>query len=243
MDEIWKDIPGYEGLYQASNLGRIKSLDRVIMRKNGFPQTWKGRILKPKHYPNGYLFVNLHTSQKAFDFLVHRAVAITFIPNPNKYPNINHKDENKENNSINNLEWCTQKYNLNYGNCKEKQKESKIQRGYIKTIYQYSLDGNLIASYESCSEATRKTGINNLSAACLGKYTQAGGFLWSYSSIPPKLNLRKTSSRIVYLLNDEGVIVKEYASMREAAREHNTHHHQIGKWCRSDNPYWKLKYE
>lgn len=117
MNEIWKDIPNFEGYYQASNLGRIKSVTRKAKVKilNNDYRTVKGQLLSPAKTRDGYLKVSLSKNHKRYYFKVHRLVAITFIPNPNNYPCVNHIDENKLNNKIDNLEWCTIKYNCNYG--------------------------------------------------------------------------------------------------------------------------------
>lgn len=101
--EVWEDVPGYEGYYQVSSMGNIRSFHRG------------GRILKPHVSRNGYQFVFLSNDTSKTYWFVHRIVAITFIPNPHNYPIINHKDENKLNCSVSNLEWCTYTYNLTYG--------------------------------------------------------------------------------------------------------------------------------
>ena len=107
MKEIWKSIKNYEGLYEVSNLGRVKSLN--------YNKTGKEQILKPAKVKNGYLLVGLCNNKKVKTYHVHRLVAQTFIPNPNDLPQVNHKDEDKENNCIDNLEWCSAEYNMNYG--------------------------------------------------------------------------------------------------------------------------------
>lgn len=112
MSEIWRDIDGYDGKYQVSNIGRIRS-------------TYSGTkhrivILKSMMQKNGYLYVILWKDNKKKHKLIHRLVALSFIENPNHYTEVNHKDENKENNIADNLEWCEHKYNMNYGNIKEK---------------------------------------------------------------------------------------------------------------------------
>lgn len=115
--EIWKDIPGYEGRYQASNTGQIKALARK--RKNGIVSD--ERILKQQTWPLGYKKVTLCNDDNAHKTLfVHRLIALTFIDNPNNLPFVNHKDENGSNNHVENLEWCTQTYNANYGHRLEK---------------------------------------------------------------------------------------------------------------------------
>ena len=112
--EIWKDIPGYEGLYQASNLGRIKSLDKVVFQKaknnSVSKHIYKGKILKPILHDNGYNYVTLNYKIIS----VHKLIAKTYLENNEKLPQINHKDGNKTNNNINNLEYCSASYNMKH---------------------------------------------------------------------------------------------------------------------------------
>lgn len=123
--ERWCDIPEYKGKYQISNLGRIKSLSRTSNNRNGSFKT-KEIIMKPMKASNGYLIACLWKNNKQKKFIIHKLVADAFIPNPNGYKEINHKDENKENNIVDNLEWCNHKYNMNYGKIKEKISKSRI---------------------------------------------------------------------------------------------------------------------
>ena len=137
QNEIWKDIEGYEGLYQVSNLGRVKSLERIDRHNH----LVKERILKPKIEPNGYFRVDLCKEGKVKTLSVHRLVAQTFIPNPEGLPQINHKNENKALNVVflrddgsvdecrSNLEWCDRKYNCNYGTRNERQVQTGISKG------------------------------------------------------------------------------------------------------------------
>ena len=133
IEEIWKDIPEYEGYYQASNLGHVRSIDRrVPNRKKGYTDMFfKGRILKPKVDRYGYLMIVLSKEHIRKNTTVHRMIAKTFIPNPNNYPDINHKDNFKINNKIENLEWCTCQMN-NFHRWKSKnQIEYKLNDGVI----------------------------------------------------------------------------------------------------------------
>ena len=114
IEEIWKPIKNYEGLYEVSNLGRIKGVTRYVKGKVGY-RIQKEKIRKCEVSSNGYLHVLLCKNGKYTTHNVHRLVAGAFIPNPDNLPEINHKDENKENNCVDNLEWCTRKYNMNYG--------------------------------------------------------------------------------------------------------------------------------
>lgn len=113
MQEVWKDIKNYEGCYQISNLGRVRSLTRKVKTFNGV-RTSKGQLLKPLKTNTGYYRVDLKQNQKDKYMSIHRLVAEAFIPNPNNYPCVNHKDNNPQNNCVDNLEWCTQSYNVKY---------------------------------------------------------------------------------------------------------------------------------
>ena len=113
--EEWKDIEGYEGLYQVSSFGRIRSLDKTVICKNGREFFMKGRIIRTRPNNRGYIMVGLHKNKNFKLCLVHRLVAKAFIPNPDNLPQINHKNENKYYNHVSNLEWCDNWYNEHYG--------------------------------------------------------------------------------------------------------------------------------
>ena len=115
MQEIWKDVKGFEGFYQVSNLGRVRSLDRIAVSENRSTQKIKGAIKKVKVGKNGYYMVMFYKDSKYKCAYVHRLVAQAFIPNPDNLPQVNHKDEIRTNNCVDNLEWCDSKYNNNYG--------------------------------------------------------------------------------------------------------------------------------
>ena len=159
--EEWKSIPGYEGLYEVSNLGRVRSLDRYIKYSNGQIRLHKGRILNPSKDTNGYLKVLLKCNTKCKTITVHRLVALTFLPNPDNLPCVNHKDEDKTNNRVENLEWCTQQYNLNYNGVLKKRsqrmKENGIyeRRSQIKRIKHPELIG--LDEKEYIKEYRKKT--------------------------------------------------------------------------------------
>ena len=124
-NEIWRDIEGYEGSYQVSNLGRVKSLFREAGTVNK-KYTCKEKILKPRRQKRDYYAVMLWKDGKSRQFRVHRLVAQAFIPNPDNLPVINHKDENPSNNEADNLEWCTVKYNSYYGTCRDKIRQKRL---------------------------------------------------------------------------------------------------------------------
>lgn len=179
MEEVWRDIKGYEGIYQVSNLGRVKSLDRKIRHSKSKFLNVKGKVLKPKIGTSGYLEVDLRQNGKHQHCRIHRLVAQAFIPNPNNFPIVNHKDENKLNANVNNLEWCNSKYNSNWGTAIER----TVNKKSIKII-QIDKDSNKIINvFASSAEAARKTGIGqgHISSCCTGKRKTTGGYRWKYA--------------------------------------------------------------
>lgn len=190
--EEWRDIQGFEGLYQVSNLGRVKSLDRVVYKKDGTTQIYKERILKQSNLWNEYLVVNLSRNGKPIMHRIHRLVAEAFLPNPNNYPIINHKDENKTNNSVDNLEWCSYSYNLNYGTARERGLQANKENGIYdrlkelrsKAVNQIDIFSNeIIKQWKSMREVERELGFSNsaISKCCKGKKKTYKGFIWKYA--------------------------------------------------------------
>ena len=169
MNEVWKDIVEYEGIYQVSNLGKVKN-------KNN-------KLLKLKKDKNGYLIAYLYKNSIMKCKKVHRLVAKAFIPNLENKPQVNHKDGNKQNNNVNNLEWCSNRENIIH--CWENNLHTKKfgnKHDGARKILQYDLDGNFIKCWGSIVEASKyyNTTINNL-WACLNKKSKtAKGFLWEY---------------------------------------------------------------
>ena len=182
MEEIWKDIKDYEGLYQVSNLGRVKHLEftRLNPLTNGV-STIKEKILKQNLTPFGYLSVALYKNGKKKWYFVHRLVAKAFISNPDDLPIINHKDENKVNNSVENLEWCDYLYNSNYGTRNNRLSKTKTNNTYNTKPVLCVETGRI---YPSIREAARQTNIPNthISACCLNKphHKTAGGYHWKH---------------------------------------------------------------
>ena len=167
-NEEWKDIVGYEGLYQVSNLGRIKALERKYKHR-----TYPSIILKLREDTHGYLQTFLYKKNIRKTYLVHRLVAVAFIKNPNHYDEVNHIDEDKTNNKLSNLEWCNRNYNVNYGNRTLKT---------AKKIEQYDLNNNFIKAWNSIAEASRKLKVasSGISACCIGINKTCGGYIWKY---------------------------------------------------------------
>lgn len=183
-EEIWKDIPGYEGYYQVSNLGRVKSLDRIVPHpRYKCGQFWKGRISTIKIDRYGYPCITLNKKSHIKTITIHRLVAKSFISNPENKPQVNHIDGNKLNNKVNNLEWCTSKQNTIHawktGLCKSRLGSNS---SLSKVVLQYDLDMNLLNKYNGSCEASRITGINrsSISAVCNGRGVTAGGYIWKH---------------------------------------------------------------
>lgn len=181
MKEIWEDIEGYEGYYQISNLGNVKSLDRMVKNNHGFCLR-KGKLIKSLINKQGYYFVNLKKNSQNEIKLIHRLIAETFINNDNNFPCVNHIDGNKLNNNVNNLEWCTYSHNIKeafrLGLNKYTYKENFKHKS--KRVNQYDLQGNLLNKWESITEASKKTGINYayISLACNHKRKCTGNYVW-----------------------------------------------------------------
>lgn len=209
MNEIWKSI---DDRYSVSNLGRVKS-----------NYANKERILKPYKNRRGYLMVDLRYQNTRKTMQVHRLVAIAFIPNPDNLPEVNHKDEDKTNNRVENLEWCTTEYNCNYGT-------RNVRKGINcrKSICSVDEDGNVV-HYMSRAEASNVTGINDtsISKALSDKFSMnktAGGMLWFYDDgnidqMVKEMNIKaKTNKKKIYSV-DENNIITNYLSTAEAHKK------------------------
>lgn len=168
-EEIWKDIPNYEGLYQASTLGRIKSLP-----KSGSGGHLDSIILKNITIKDGYKGVSLCKNKEEHTYSVHRLIAKTFIDNYSDELEVNHINEDKSDNRLCNLELCTRKYNINYGTRTSK---------YYKAIIQETLDGKFVAEYKSVEEAAKAV---NGKAANISRFLKGGYKSWNGKIYTPK---------------------------------------------------------
>ena len=169
--EIWKDIPNYEGIYQASNLGRVKSFYGL-----------KEKILKPGILNNGYYRVILCKQSIKKTYLVHRLVWETFNGTIPEGLQVNHINEVKIDNRLSNLNLMTQKENINWGTRNERIAKKQINGKCSKSVLQFTLDDILVKEYPSTKQAERETGFANqhINACCNGKYKQAYGYKWRY---------------------------------------------------------------
>ncbi len=245
MEEVWKDIKGYEGLYQVSNLGRVKSVTHDVIDSIGRHSVKEGRILSLRNSTKtGYPTINLAKDGKFKSFNIHRLVAEAFIPNPKNLPCVNHKDESRDNNCVNNLEWCTYKYNNTYGTASERR--TKRLREYfnshevighphhVKPIVQYSLSGKVVREFTSINAAERELGFSpssGISACCSGKLHTAYGYVWrfkdeQFSSIESK---PKRHQKFVIKRDAAGNEIARYKSVSEAAKENGFERHTLRK--------------
>lgn len=173
MEEIWKDIKGYEKSYQVSNYGIVKSLN--------YRRTGKEKVLKPKYtHINGHLFIQLYKGNGLSDYpLIHHLVAEAFIPNPNKYEIVHHIDHNPQNNMVDNLIWMSKK---EHDKLHQFDRASAIKNKLSKKVYQYTLDGELVAIWPSTKEAAKELKLDSSSIAhcCRGEFKTYKGYKWSY---------------------------------------------------------------
>lgn len=167
--EQWKDIEGFEGLYQVSNKGRVKSLGNNKLRKE--------KILKGGKGTCGHLLVHLCKDGKQAHKYIHRLVAQAFLPNPQNLPEVNHKDENPSNNQVSNLEWCDCKYNINYGT-----RNQRVAEKLSRRVDQIDMvTGEVVHQWVSTAECGRNGfNIGHVSSCCNGKLKQYKGYVWKY---------------------------------------------------------------
>lgn len=171
--EVWKPYPEYPFI-EVSSLGRVRTKERVVICKNGSKRLYKSRILKQHLLPNGYLFVHSYANDKQFNIHIHRAVAICFIPNPDNLPEVNHIDNDKTNNSVSNLEWCTHEYNMAY---KEKYGKSAAEL-FGHPVIAINLKTSDTFWFKSQMEAERQLGVKSTSIVRVvnGKQNKTGDY-------------------------------------------------------------------
>lgn len=186
IGECWKPIKGFPS-YLISNRGRVWSLNRDEKWGKHY-RTRQGRFLIPRLGVKGYLYVGLCKNGKVYTKKIHRLVAENFIPNPYGYNTVNHRDEDRVNNNVDNLEWCTTAYNVTYGGAIRKTQERFVETGWSKPVEKYSRDGILLAKFVSLSEAARsvlngqtmESARGAICNCCMGKKKSYFGFIWKY---------------------------------------------------------------
>lgn len=215
-NEIWKDVQGFEGRYQVSNMGRVRSLDRLIETEH--PYIRKGELLNPSmNSGRGYLRVSFSDGHRHYKhFEVHRLVALHFVPGYKEGLVVNHKNEIKTDNRAENLEWCTYQYNLNY---------SDVVAWKRKPVYQYDLDGNFIAEHKCCADVEKMMGTYQGAMVYVMYESKVGmwrGFRWSFEFRTKEqwaeiLKQNKSSYRPVVQLNDNDEEIARFKTTKEAA--------------------------
>ena len=227
-EEIWKDVQGFEGRYQVSNMGRVRSLDRWTL--NDRPRFVKGMMLKSSlNNGRGYLRVSLSDGHRNYKHIeVHRLVALHFVPGYKEGLVVNHINEVKTDNRAENLEWCTFQYNLNY---------SDVSAWKRKPVYQYDLDGNFIKKFKCGLQAEKELGFTIVHAIYVSKRGYTHGFLFSleqhtkeYWNKVTKENKGRT--RRVAQYDDNGNEIARFNTVKEAAKAMNVTITCICNCCR-----------
>lgn len=194
--EEWRSVCGFEGYYEVSNTGNVRSCDRYVNAKLGSKSFLKGEMMKLQKNHKGYMTVILHKNNKHYSKTVHRLVAEAFIDNPENLPQVNHKDTDKTNNNVTNLEWISNYDNMQHAmqhGCYKNAFTEKARASTIKNlekaidrlkiaVIQYDMGWNKIREFESISFAGRTLGISasKIVACCKGKRNMCGGYRWKY---------------------------------------------------------------
>lgn len=220
--EIWKTYLKYPWI-EASNLGRVRTNDRIVTRSDGIKFHIKGKVLKQHLNPCGYMYVTFSVNEKTVSLSVHRIVATCFIPNPDNLPEVNHRDNDRTNNSVSNLEWCTRQYNQDY----KKNFGTSAAEVSGRQVFAVNLKTSKVLRFETLSEAACQLGINvqNISGVVRGKLIQTGGYWFTEDkSEITEEKIREIKDKMVFI---RGVIVVKpktsevfwFESQHEAARQ------------------------
>ena len=182
IEEIWKPVVGYEGIYEVSSLGRVKSCERTIIRKDGRKMNVRGKIMKPSIIRIGYEQIDLSKKDNAETVYVHRLVGKAFIENPYNKEQINHKNGVKTDNRVENLEWVTSQENMRHAFKNGLRDDDLLAKLRRKKVDQLTLEGHLIKTFDSIKDAIDFTGAQNISDVCRNVRNTSGGFKWRYST-------------------------------------------------------------
>ena len=239
MEEIWKDVIGYETLYKISNLGRIYSLTKQSLKST-------------RKKSNGYIICDLCKNGKVNTKHIHRLVAEAFIPNPNNYLEVNHKDGNKTNNCVNNLEWCSKKQNMEhavktgliktgvnhplYGRTLSEETKKKMRENHFdnsKKINQYDLDGNFIKTWDSVQSAINYYNNKAIEFCCKKRRKSASGFQWQFYENNTN-NIEKHKNNWIKKINQydvDGNFIQQYNSIKEVCEKFNVFSSNVTMCC------------
>lgn len=262
MEELWKPIKGYEGYYEISNLGRVKSLERYV-KQGKFIRHVKESFKNEHLNPNGYPCVTLCKNRNSRNFCIHLLIARAFIPNPENKSQVDHINTNRKDYRIENLRWVTPKENSNnkltLKHCKENtySKESIAKRLATskikdkmtapKTVFQYSKEGIFIKEFYSLNDAERETGINSRSIhrAIDDNTLSAGNYLWFSHKVEAIIfkKRQQPSSRPILQFDKEGNFIKEWPSVYEASKTLGIPNGNILRSIKSKNKPRKYKFK
>ena len=243
MEEIWKDVKGFEGRYQVSNMGRVRSLDRTTIDKTGRVHHTRGMILKDSlNKGHGYYRVSLSDGHRNYThYEVHRLVALHFVPGYKEGLVVNHKNEIKTDNRAENLEWCTYQYNLNY---------SDVIAWKRKPVYQYDMDGNFIAKHKCCADVEKMMGTYQGAMVHVMYESKRGvwkGYRWSFEPRTKEYWMqhdKKGSNRRrpVIQLTPDGQYIRTFPSVRDAAKAAGVSIGCVSCGCRKKSTIQKTGY-
>ena len=258
MAEIWKDIPGYEGFYQASNMGRVKSYDRNVKHNKGGIAIRKGRILKQSINVWGYNLITFSIKSHKKQLSVHRLIAKTFIKNNDNKAQINHKNGIKTDNRVKNLEWSTASENMKHALKTNLLRVKKGRESHMygktgslsniaKSVSQYSKDGKFISVYDSLKEAASCVGgdKNSIGLCCHGKIKTSAGYQWRfYHGNKGDISQTKKSKvlRPILQINKHGKIENRFESISAAAKYLNVFASSISKALKEKSIYKNYKW-
>lgn len=258
--EIWKDVVGYEGYYEVSNIGRVRRVSRYITGVNGVTRFWRGRILKQTTTQDGYLRCILSKNGVSNNKRTHRLVAESFIENQENHPVINHKDENPANNHVDNLEWCSISYNNSYGTRTNRATNSegfkdRTER-HKKAVLKIKTNGEIVEKFESLKDAYESNPDYkkaSVAACCSNRLNTYKGYFWIYESdysdeeLQSRIDITNKSQKVKVLQLDlDGNFIKEYESMGQASREVGVNSGSIHQCCNgvmktAGNYKWEYK--
>lgn len=249
MEEVWKDVVGYEGLYKVSNLGRIKSLPKRKFTPSASFFAVE-RICIPREYKGGYLRVSLSKNKKQKLVFVHRIVAEAFLGVRSDLT-VNHKDENKKNNRVDNLEYMTRAENVRYGTGVKRAAKSRMENPYnAVAVNQYTTDGRFVARYKSGMDAIRALGKGGCSSriveCCRREHHTAFGYVWRFDGDVDTSFTKRTNARAVVRCDLNGNPIQEFPSLESASNKCNVSKAHICDCCKGNRAKaggskWKYK--
>lgn len=236
--ELWKDVVGFEGLYQISSMGRIKTVPRISIDSLGRKMPIKERFVRISvSKQTGYPVASISKKGKQYKLCIHRIIAEAFIPNPNNLPCVNHKDQDRGHSVLENLEWCTYSYNNSYGDANKKRKETLRKRliGKHKIIYQFTKEGELVRLFVHGVRQMEEELGYKIGYCLTGTSKTSHGFIFSYSdNFSYLVDTPQRHQKYVYKVDDEGKIIDRYKSVSEAARVNGIDRHALSRTKKID---------